>query len=190
MKRDVCGLLIRTALTPATLVMCSLGTANRTWRAQGASNLTYYGSDPMGVALPMAMGFALSRPKDQILLIGGDGDLVMGLGSLLTVAHSGVRNLKVIILNNGRYETGGSQPLAVASGVTLSGLARAAGWPFAQSVQDEATARTVMAQFFAAPGLAFLDVAADIEPSPYPQPGTSSQVEDRTLFMAALAARS
>lgn len=189
MKRDLVGALIRASVSPDTLVLCSLGTANRTWRAQNAANLTYYASDPMGVALPMAMGLALARPKQTVLMIGGDGDLVMGLGSLLTVAKAGIANLKVIILNNGRYETGGAQPLAMADGVTLHAIARACGWKVALGAADEAAAKTALAQLAAAAGPAFLELTTDIEPSPYPPPGDSSQSEDRTVFMRALAAR-
>lgn len=189
MKRNACGILIRERVPADTLVLCSLGTANRTWRTQGAPNLTYYASDPMGVALPMALGLALARPKQEVLMIGGDGDLVMGLGSLLTVSTAGAGNLKVIILRNGRYETGGSQPLALGDDVSLAAIARACGWGFAQSADDESSAASALTGLFAAKGPAFLELATDIEPSPYPAPGDSSQGEDRTLFMKALASR-
>ena len=189
MKRDVCGGLIRARVAPATIVMCSLGTANRTWRNQKAPNLTYYASDPMGVALPMALGLAWSRPRDQVLLIGGDGDLTMGLGSLLTVASVGVANLKMILFRNGRYETGGAQPLPVGEGVSLAAIALAAGWPFAERARDEADAAARLDRFFAASGPAFLELPTDVEASPYPPPGESSQAEDRALFMRALNAR-
>ncbi len=48
------------------------------------------------------------------MLLEGDGDLVMNLGSLLAIADAAPANLRVVVFNNGRYETGGGQPLASA----------------------------------------------------------------------------
>src|SRR5215469_8282148 len=112
MKRDLCGKLILKHLDPRALVYCALGSSSRTWLAQNAPQPSYYGSDPMGIALSAALGLALARPKRSVLFIGGDGDLVMSLGSLITVVGAAPGNLKVLIFDNGRYETGGSQLLA------------------------------------------------------------------------------
>jgi thiamine pyrophosphate-dependent acetolactate synthase large subunit-like protein len=183
MKRDFCGKLIRKYLSADALVFCSLGSAGRTWRAQNAPQPSYFGSDPMGIAMSMALGLALAQPSREVLLISGDGDLVMNLGSLLTVVGSKVRNLKVIIFDNGRYETGGGQPLAATGSYSLAALARGAGFPYAVDVGDEAKTEDEIRTFLARNGLAFLALKIDSEPSPYPPAPAMAQVDERVLFM-------
>ena len=121
MKRDDCGKILRARLSSEALVYCSLGSAGRTWRAQEAPHITYYSSDPMGMALPASLGLALAQPRRQVLFIGGDGDLVMSLGCLLTVVGAAPANLKLMVFDNGRYETGGSQRLAGSGAYSLNG---------------------------------------------------------------------
>jgi thiamine pyrophosphate-dependent acetolactate synthase large subunit-like protein len=190
MKRDFCGKLIRKYLDANALVLCSLGSAGRTWRAQQAPQPSYYGSDPMGISMAMALGLALAQPNREVLLISGDGDLVMNLGSLLTVVGSKVRNLKVIIFDNGRYETGGGQPLAAAGAYSLAAIARGAGFPHAVDVVEEDKAEAEIGTFLARAGLAFLALRIDAEASPYPPAPASAQVEERVSFMQRLAQRS
>jgi thiamine pyrophosphate-dependent acetolactate synthase large subunit-like protein len=187
MKRDLCGKTLAALLPADAIVYCSLGSAGRTWRAQAAPQPTYYGSDPMALALPMALGLALAQPRRHVLYLGGDGDLVMGLGCLLTVVGAAPANLKLAIFDNGRYETGGSQLLAASGTASLHGIAKAAGFAWAESVSDGEAAHDAIGRFLAQPGLAFLSVGIDTEPSPYPPAPASAQVEDRTLFMRRLA---
>lgn len=187
MQRDLCAQAIRHCLKPDALVYCGLGTASRTWRAQGAPQISYYGSDPMGVSVSMALGLALAQPRRDVLLLAGDGDFVMGLGSLLTVIGSEVQNLKILIFDNGRYETGGSQSLPAATKYSLAAIALGAGFQYAVNVQDDSTAERDIQQFLAQPGLAFAAVRIDAEASPYPPAPAQAQAEERTLFMTRLA---
>jgi thiamine pyrophosphate-dependent acetolactate synthase large subunit-like protein len=188
MKRDPCGKLVRKHLDPRSLVYCALGSSARTWRAQEAPHLSYYGSDPMGIALPAALGLALARPERPVLFIGGDGDLVMGLGCLLTVVGAKPKNFKMLIFDNGRYETGGGQLLAGNGAYSLEAIARGAGFPYAASIGDPARAEAALVAFFAQAGLAFLAAGIDQEDAPYPPAPALAQVEERTLFMHRLAA--
>jgi len=190
MQRDLCARIIRHHLKSDALVYCGLGTASRTWRAQEAAQISYYGSDPMGISVSMALGLALAQPRRDVLLIAGDGDFVMGLGSLLTVVGSEVQNLKILIFDNGRYETGGSQSLPAAPKYSLAAIAHGAGFPHAVNVHDDFTAERDIQEFLTQPGLAFAAVRIDAEASPYPPAPARAQVEERTLFMARLAERS
>jgi thiamine pyrophosphate-dependent acetolactate synthase large subunit-like protein len=187
MKRDLCGKVIKKYLKPDALVYGGLGTASRTWRAQEAPHITYYGTDPMGISVSMALGLALAQPKRDVLLICGDGDFVMGLGCLLTVVGSKVQNLKILIFDNNRYETGGSQMLAAAGSYSFAAIARGAGFGYAVDVRDDATAEKSIQDFLAQPGLAFAAVQIDTEASPYPPAPVIAQVEERALFMGRLA---
>lgn len=187
MKRDLCGRTLCAALTPSTIVCASLGSAGRTWRAQASPNASYYCSDPMGMALPTALGLALAQPERQVVFIGGDGDFVMSLGCLLTIVGARPANLKLMVFDNARYETGGSQPLAGAGLYSLPAIARGAGVAWAERVDAAEEAEGAIARFLAQPGLAFLAVGIDAEPSPYPPAPALAQVEERALFMRRLA---
>lgn len=190
MQRDLCARVICKHLKDDALVYCGLGTASRTWRAQEAPHLSYYGSDPMGISVAMALGLALAQPCRDVLLIVGDGDFVMGLGSLLTVVGSRVQNLKILVFDNGRYETGGSQSLPGAPVYSLAAIARGAGFPHAVDVHHDATAAQNIEEFLAQPGLAFAAVRIDAEASPYPPAPARAQVEERAMFMARLSEKS
>ena len=187
MQRDVAAGLIRKHLAPDALVYCGLGTSSRSWRAQGAPQLAYYGSDPMGISASMALGLALARPDRQVLLLSGDGELTMNLGSLLTIVESKVRNLKIAVFDNGRYETGGGQSLPAAESYSLAAIARGAGFPHAVDLRDDAGAEAAIRGFLARPGLAFITIRIDREASPYPPAPATAQVEERAFFMRRLA---
>jgi thiamine pyrophosphate-dependent acetolactate synthase large subunit-like protein len=186
-KRDACGRSLRTHLGKDALVVAGLGSAGRTWRAHAGNQPSYYVSDPMGIGVTMALGLSLARPKQDVLYVGGDGDLVMNLGCLLTVVGANVRNLKIAIFDNRRYETGGGAPLPGSEHYSLAALARGAGFPYAAEVTSEAELEQAVRQFYAQNGLAFLALRVDMEASPYGPPPNWSQAEDRAVFMRQLA---
>jgi thiamine pyrophosphate-dependent acetolactate synthase large subunit-like protein len=186
-KRDDCARLLRTHLRTDALVVGGLGTSGRAWRAQDAPHPTYYVSDPMGIGVTMALGLALAQPQREILYLGGDGDLVMNLGSLLTVVGAKIANLKIAIFDNRRYETGGGLPLAGSDHYSLAAIARSSGFHYAEEAGDPSTLEACIRQFLGENGLAFLALRVEMEPSPYGPPPAWSQAEDRAVFMRRLA---
>jgi thiamine pyrophosphate-dependent acetolactate synthase large subunit-like protein len=188
-RADVAGAIA--AAAPGHVVVASLGTAGRAWREHGGPNPTFYASDPMGAAPGLALGAALARPDLDVVLLEGDGDLVMNLGSLLAIADAAPPNLRVVVFNNGRYETGGGQPLAAGASADLAAIARGAGWPFARTVVRDTSAEELpelLGELLgAAPGPAMLVVEVDPEPSPYGGPGELSGAEAQREFRTALA---
>jgi thiamine pyrophosphate-dependent acetolactate synthase large subunit-like protein len=112
----------------------------------------------------------------------------MGLGCLLTVVGARPKNLKVLVFDNGRYETGGGQLLAGSGAYSLAAIAKGAGFPYTASVGDPDKAEAAVVEFLTQPGLAFLAGGIDQEDSPYPPAPVLAQVEERTLFMHRLAA--
>lgn len=90
----------------------------------------HYIPSAMGGAIPLGLGLALALPDRQVIVISGDGSLLMNLGCLVTVAASGATNLTVVLLDNGVYEvTGGQRTASAVAGTDFAGLARAAGFP-------------------------------------------------------------
>jgi len=80
----------------------------------------------------LALGLALAKPQREIIVVSGEGSLLMSLGSLVTVAGSGATNMTIVVLDNGMYEvTGGQATPATQIPVDFAALARAAGFPTA-----------------------------------------------------------
>ncbi|GAC1318486.1 MAG: hypothetical protein NVSMB2_13270 [Chloroflexota bacterium] len=93
----------------------------------------------MGSASTIALGIALAQPSRRVVIVDGDGSLLMQLGSLVTIAGAAPRNLVHVVLENGVYETSGSQPLPGDGRCDLTAMARSAG--YAEALQfDDATA--------------------------------------------------
>lgn len=91
-----------------------------------------YNPSTMGGAVPLALGLALAQPRREVIVLTGEGSLLMSLGSLVTVVASGAENITIVVLDNGMYEvTGGQATPATDVPVDFAGLARAAGFPAA-----------------------------------------------------------
>ena len=82
----------------------------------------------MGQGVALGLGLALARPAERVVVLMGDGSLLMNLGSLVTVAQHPA-GLFVLLIDNGLYEVTGGQPVAGAGRTDFAGLARAAGIP-------------------------------------------------------------
>jgi sulfopyruvate decarboxylase subunit beta len=80
----------------------------------------------MGQAPALGLGLALAQPDRGVIVVNGDGCMLMNLGSLVTIAHHPA-NLYLMIIDNGHYEVTGGQPTAGAGQADFAGLARAAG---------------------------------------------------------------
>ena len=188
MRRSVAAKLFAERLAPDDIVVCGLGSTGRAWREQNAPHLTYWASDPMGMAPSLALGLALARPERRIVLLEGDGDLLMNLGVLVTIAGAAPQNLRAAVFINDRYETGGGQPLPNAGAIAFAQVAAGTGWRWTGEAHDETQATRLVSGLLQVEGPGFLALHVEAEPSPYPaDPGPTSQAEDRTVFQRRLA---
>jgi len=139
----------------------------------------------MGAAVSVGLGLALAQPERRVVVVTGDGELLMNLGTLATVAVQQPANLTVICLDNAAYELTGGQATHTAHGVDLAGVALAAGWPAALTVGgpgDLDAARKLVD----ADGLAFVLVKVDPGNTPYDRLDRNGQ-SIRLRFRRALA---
>ena len=83
----------------------------------------------MGGAAMVGLGLALAQPQRRVLVITGDGELLMGIGSLATIAVQRPPNLAIVVFDNERYGETGMQATHTAHGVDLAGVAAACGFP-------------------------------------------------------------
>jgi thiamine pyrophosphate-dependent acetolactate synthase large subunit-like protein len=81
----------------------------------------------MGGAFMIGLGLALAQPKLPVVVITGDGEMLMGMGSLATLGWQKPKNLSVIVLDNEVYGETGGQASHTAANVDLVGVARACG---------------------------------------------------------------
>jgi sulfopyruvate decarboxylase subunit beta len=95
----------------------------------------FYLEHAMGLASSMGLGIALSLPEQQVIVIDGDGSLLMNLGTLSTMARYKPNNLLHIVFDNESLVSVGGFPTATATGTDLAGIARASGIPIVVEAQ-------------------------------------------------------
>ncbi len=88
----------------------------------------------MGAAVSIGLGVALSAPESQVAVITGDGELLMNLGALATVATMAPDNLSIVCIDNGRHGETGGQPSHTAAATTLARIAEGAGLPSTMTI--------------------------------------------------------
>jgi sulfopyruvate decarboxylase subunit beta len=90
----------------------------------------------MGSASTIGLGIALAQPERKVIVVDGDGSLLMQLGSLVTIAGAAPPNFCHFVFENGVYETSGSQPLPAEGRFNLHEMARASGYPHSAQFDD------------------------------------------------------
>jgi thiamine pyrophosphate-dependent acetolactate synthase large subunit-like protein len=120
------------------LVVPGLGSTTWDLAAAGDDDRNFYLWGAMGGAAMIGLGLALAQPQRRVAVITGDGEMLMGLGSLATIGVQQPGNLAVIVFDNGVYGETGMQPSHTQSGVDLTGVARASGFATCLDVGDAA----------------------------------------------------
>jgi len=124
------------------------GLGSCTWDAfaAGDDDRNFYLWGAMGGAAMIGLGLALAKPNARVAVITGDGEMLMGLGSLATIGIKRPNNLALIVFDNGVYGETGMQPSHTQSGVDLVATARACGFADCHDVADEAGLRDLAAR--------------------------------------------
>jgi sulfopyruvate decarboxylase subunit beta len=95
----------------------------------GHQHTFFYLEHAMGLASSMGLGIALAMPDQQVIVIDGDGSLLMNLGTLSTMARYKTGNLLHLVFDNESLLSVGGFPTATSTGTDLAGIARASGIP-------------------------------------------------------------
>jgi thiamine pyrophosphate-dependent acetolactate synthase large subunit-like protein len=106
------------------LVVTGLGSATYDTAAAGDDDRNFYLWGAMGGAAMVGLGLALAQPARPVTVITGDGEMLMGIGSLATIGAAAPANLSIVVLDNERYGETGMQKSATAFGVDLAAVAR------------------------------------------------------------------
>jgi thiamine pyrophosphate-dependent acetolactate synthase large subunit-like protein len=120
----------------------------------------------MGGAAMIGLGLALAQPKRRVLVITGDGELLMGLGSLATIGVQRVRNLAVIVLDNEHYGETGMQQTHTRMGVDLAGIAKSAGFTTSGTIYSSSQLKTWIPRLYRQPGPVFVDIKVTTQIAP------------------------
>jgi thiamine pyrophosphate-dependent acetolactate synthase large subunit-like protein len=152
------------------LVVTSLGNPTFDVSAAGDTPLNFYLWGAMGGSTMMGLGMAIAQPKRRVVVITGDGEMMMALGSLATIACEKQANLAVIVLNNEHYAETGMQPAHAGRGVDLVGIARATGFEDATTINTEQELESLALRLFASQRLLFCAIRISTEPNPVSLP--------------------
>ena len=145
----------------------------------------FYVWNSMGMASSIGLGLALARPDRRVVILDGDGALLMNLGSLATATMARVTNLVHVVWDNGGWDITGAQPAGTSYGIDLSAIARGAGYPNTALVDTVEDFRDTFAAAIAAAESWF--IAAKIEPGGAPKNRpTKTLTTLRDRFMEAL----
>jgi thiamine pyrophosphate-dependent acetolactate synthase large subunit-like protein len=121
-----------------TIVVTGLGSPTYDVMAAGDHDLNYYLWGAMGGAAMIGLGLAKSRPNHNVLVITGDGEMLMAMGAFATIAVQAPKNLTIAILDNGYYGETGMQLSHAGRGVELDKVAASVGFDWTARITDMA----------------------------------------------------
>jgi thiamine pyrophosphate-dependent acetolactate synthase large subunit-like protein len=140
------------------LVVAGLGSTSWDCTAAGDHPLTFPLWGGMGLAAMTGLGLALAQPGRRVLVVTGDGEMLMGLGSLATIGVERPPNLSVVVIDNERYGETGMQKTHTAHGVDLAAMARAAGFASSVLLRDASGLEPLHRAVHGAPGPHFAQI--------------------------------
>ena len=129
------------------LVVAGLGSTAWDITAAGDTPLSFPTWGAMGQAAMIGLGLALAQPRRRVLVVTGDGEMLMGLGALATIGVQRPPNLSIVVIDNERYGETGMQTTHTAHGIDLAEVARGCGFRSSKvitSKQGVATLRSVI----------------------------------------------
>lgn len=146
---------------PEALVITGLGSPSYDVFAAGDRPGNFYLWGAMGGACAMGLGLALAQPDKSVVVVTGDGEQLMGVGSLATIGARQPSNLTIVILDNGHYGETGMQRSHASLGTDLVAVAKGFGIGDAFTVDSLQDADKVAARIKARAGVALARVMID-----------------------------
>ena len=171
------------------LVATGLGSASYDVHAAGDEARNYYLWGAMGSAALVGLGLAQAQPERRVLVITGDGEQLMGLGGLATIAIARPTNLAIVVIDNGHFGETGMQTSHTGLGLRLDDVASACGFAKvdrAETMADVAALRDLLHAPQAGPHLAVVTVKAENLPRSLP-PRDAVHIKNRFRATLGLA---
>jgi thiamine pyrophosphate-dependent acetolactate synthase large subunit-like protein len=133
--------------------------------AAGDSPRNFYLWGGMGGAAMLGLGLALAQPARRVVVWTGDGEMLMGLGALATIAVARPANLAIVVVDNEHYAETGMQAAHTGRGVDLAAIARGAGFEDARMVRTQDDLQSLCGRIWTGSGLLFACVKVTTDPS-------------------------
>jgi thiamine pyrophosphate-dependent acetolactate synthase large subunit-like protein len=171
-----------------SLIVCGLGSPTWDCFAAGGSPEYLYSWGGMGLAVPTALGVALAQPARRVVCVTGDGEMLMGIGSLGVVADQAPSNLGILVLDNERFGETGRQRGLTAGPTDIAAVARGFGIAATLTVTEQGAVGELADFLFKAPGpvLAVAKIALTEDPWALPEKDGAAIAH---RFRAALGVR-
>jgi sulfopyruvate decarboxylase subunit beta len=169
------------------LVVTALGNASYLWATMHHAPENFYLEDAMGLALPLALGLAIAQPSRRVVVVEGDGAILMHMGALVTVGAVAPGNLTVLLIQNGVHAASGGQALTNAS-LDLAELARSAGIARARNVTTPEALASAMGATSDGAGASVLVLSTMPDIEVVRPPIAFDPVLTKHRFMSAIAA--
>ena len=158
------------------LVVAGLGAPAWDATASGDHPLTFPLWGGMGGAVSIGLGLALARPDERVLVVTGDGEMLMGLGSLSSVGLQQPKNLAVVVLDNEHFGETGMQTTHTAASVNLAEIARASGISSSWTVRESSEISTTREKLLHAEGPLFCGIKVRAETLPLVLPPKEGEI--------------
>ena len=170
---------------PDALVVTGLGSPSYDVFAAGDRDLNYYLWGAMGGSTSLGLGLALAQPSRSVVVITGDGEQLMGIGSLATIGTKQPKNLNIVVLDNGHFGETGMQRSHSSLGTDLVAVAKGFGIADACAVDHLDSYSQVARRALAREGVSFTQVFIDAnEPRRALPPRDGAYIKNR--FRTAL----
>lgn len=118
------------------LVVTGLGSATYDVTAAGDHDNNYYLWAAMGSAAMVGLGLATAKPDYSVVVITGDGEMLMGFGAIATIALRKPANLTIAVLDNGHFGETGMQVSHAGRGINLDRIAKTCGFSWTNEIRD------------------------------------------------------
>jgi thiamine pyrophosphate-dependent acetolactate synthase large subunit-like protein len=148
------------------LIVTGIGSATYDVAACGDHPLNFYLWSAMGSTAMVGLGLALARPDRRVAVITGDGDVLMGMGSLATIGVKQPSNLSIVVLDNGHYGATGMQPSHTSAGINLAATAEACRFHHVASVSEIDAAAEVRTLLHTGQGPIFIHARVEADDQP------------------------
>jgi thiamine pyrophosphate-dependent acetolactate synthase large subunit-like protein len=151
---------------PQALIVAGPGNSKFDLAATGDRPQHFYIWNSLGLAPSVGLGLALAQPKQQVIVLDGDGGTLMNPGALVTIARLAPPNLLHIIWDNGQYQLTGGQPTATATVTDLAAMGRGAGLQQVAAVTAMTEFEAGLESWLTEPGPWLVVARTDINPAP------------------------
>jgi thiamine pyrophosphate-dependent acetolactate synthase large subunit-like protein len=154
------------AAMPDALVVTGLGSAAYDVYAAGDRDKNYYLWGAMGGSTSIGLGLALAQPDQSVVVITGDGEQLMGIGSLGTIGAKQPKNLTIVVLDNGHFGETGMQRSHTSLGTDLVAVAKGFGIADARSTSSSDEVASIAQRAVARQGTQFVQVFIEASEPP------------------------